>query len=145
VAAISLGFDPLWMLPGLAVMVALLGFRFLTRTVAGARRAGGGVLAGAVVFYAVVISAMVVTAWGTGLVVAASGATCFAVSDWVLGHRRFADRSPEDGWRSWCRTTSGRPCSSSGWRRAEVGRVGLLGLRLRLAREPRIVRRHARP
>jgi uncharacterized membrane protein YhhN len=94
VAAISFGFDPLWMLPGLAVMAGLLGFRFLTRTVAGARRAGGAALAGAVVFYAAVISAMVLAAWGTGLVVAAVGATCFAVSDWVLGHRRFAGPLP---------------------------------------------------
>ena len=94
VAAVATGFDPVWALPGFVVMAALLGYRFLTRTVAGARRAGGTVLAGAVVFYAVVISAMVVTAWGTGLVVAGAGATCFAVSDWVLGHRRFAGPLP---------------------------------------------------
>ena len=36
------------MAPGLVVMGVLLGFRFLTRTVVGARRAGGGALAGAV-------------------------------------------------------------------------------------------------
>jgi uncharacterized membrane protein YhhN len=94
VAASSLGVDVAWMAAGLLVMVALLGFRFVTRTVPGARRAGGGVLAGAVVFYAVVITVMVVTAWGTGLVLAASGATTFAVSDWVLGHRRFAGPLP---------------------------------------------------
>ena len=94
VAAVSIGLEPAWMIPGIVVMVGLLGYRFLTRTVAGAHRAGGTVLAGAVVVYAVVISAMVVAAWGTALVVAGVGATCFAVSDWVLGHRRFAGPLP---------------------------------------------------
>ena len=94
VAAVSAGFDPVWTLPGLVVMAGLLGYRFLTHTVAGAHRAGGSVLAGAVVVYAIVISVMVVTAWGTGLVLAGVGATCFAVSDWVLGHRRFAGPLP---------------------------------------------------
>lgn len=94
VAAASLGLEPIWVLPGVAVMAVLLGYRFLTHTVAGARAAGGYVLAGAVVFYAVVISAMVLSAWGTGLVVAGLGATMFAVSDWVLGHRRFAGPLP---------------------------------------------------
>jgi uncharacterized membrane protein YhhN len=94
VAASSLGLDPLWMLPGVVAMAVLLGYRFVTRIVAGARRAGGDVLAGAVAFYAVVISAMVVAAWGTGLVVAGFGATLFAVSDWVLGHRRFSGPLP---------------------------------------------------
>lgn len=93
-AAVATGIDPVWLIPGLVVMVGLLGYRFLTRIVAGAHRAGGPVLAGAVVFYSIVISAMVVTAWGTGLVVAGVGATCFAVSDWVLGHRRFVGPLP---------------------------------------------------
>ena len=52
---------------------SLLAFRFVTRTVPGARRAGGAGLAGAVVFYACVISAMVVTAWGTAPGSPASG------------------------------------------------------------------------
>lgn len=94
VAAISFGIEPAWAVPGLVVMVALLGFRFATRVVGGAHRSGGAVLAGAVVFYALVISLMVVTAWGTALVLAAVGATCFAISDWVLGHRRFAGPLP---------------------------------------------------
>ena len=94
VAASLLGVDLVWMLPGLGVMVALLGSRFATRTVPGAHRAGGRVLAGAVVFYAAVISAMVLTAWGTGLIVAGCGATLFALSDWVLGHRRFVGPLP---------------------------------------------------
>lgn len=76
----------LWAVPFLAV---LLGWRFATETLPGAKRSGGAVLAGAVVFYAVVISAMVICATGTGAWVAAVGAMLFAVSDWVLGHNRF--------------------------------------------------------
>lgn len=94
VAAVVIGVDAAWALPGLGVMVLLLGFRFLTHTVAGARRAGGPALAGAVVFYAIVIAAMVVASWATGSVVAGIGASLFAVSDWVLGHRRFAGPLP---------------------------------------------------
>lgn len=94
VAALLLGVDVVWMLPGVVVMVALLGYRFLSDTVRGARLAGGDVLAGAVLFYAAVISFMVVTAWGTGVLLAGIGATLFAVSDWVLGHRRFAGPLP---------------------------------------------------
>ena len=37
---------------------------------------------------------MTLTAWGTGIVLAGVGATLFAVSDWVLGHRRFAGPLP---------------------------------------------------
>lgn len=94
VAAVLLGIDVVWMVPGVLAMVALLGFRFLTRTVAGARRDGGDVLAGAVLVYAGVISVMTLTAWGTGIVLAGIGATLFALSDWVLGHRRFAGPLP---------------------------------------------------
>lgn len=93
-AAIGLGVEPVWMLPGVAVMIALLGFRFAARTVPGAHAAGGAVLAGAVVVYAAVISSMTITAWGTGVVVAGVGATSFAVSDWVIGHRRFVGPVP---------------------------------------------------
>ncbi len=88
-AAVSAGFDVWWAIPGAVFMLGLLWFRFAGRTVPGARRAGGAVLAGAVVCYACVISAMVVSAWGTGAALACLGATLFAVSDWVLGHRKF--------------------------------------------------------
>lgn len=70
-------------------MVVLLGWRFLPETVPGARRAGGTVLFVAVLAYAMIIAAMVVTATGTGSVVAALGAMLFAISDWVLGYDRF--------------------------------------------------------
>ena len=70
-------------------MAILLGWRFLPETVPGARRAGGTVLSVAVLAYAVIISAMVLTATGTGSVVAALGAMLFAISDWVLGYDRF--------------------------------------------------------
>jgi uncharacterized membrane protein YhhN len=93
-AAIAIEFQPAWVLPGVAFMLALLGFRFMSRTVPGARRAGGTVLAGAVVFYACVISTMVITAWATTAWVAATGASLFALSDWVLGHQRFAGPLP---------------------------------------------------
>jgi uncharacterized membrane protein YhhN len=93
-AAIAAGVEPSWMVPGVVVMIVLLGYRFVPRTLAGARRAGGPVLAGAVAFYAAVISVMAVTAWGTASWFAAIGATLFAVSDWVLGHRRFAGPLP---------------------------------------------------
>ena len=76
------------------VIAGLLGYRFATRTLPGAVEHGGRVLGGAVVFYAAVISAMVVTAWATGIVLAAVGAMLFAVSDWVLGHRRFVGPLP---------------------------------------------------
>lgn len=94
VAALSIGFDLAWSVPALVFLPPLFGFRFTTRTVPGARRAGGAVLAGAVVFYACVIGAMVVTAWGTAAWVAGVGAMLFAISDWVLGHQRFAGPLP---------------------------------------------------
>ena len=94
VAAMLIDFDPAWALIGAAFMVVLLSLRFATRTVPGARRLGGSVLAGAVVFYACVITAMVVTAWGTTVALAGVGAMAFAVSDWVLGHERFVGPIP---------------------------------------------------
>lgn len=94
VAALSIGFDPVWALPGIAFMIALMAFRFVSRIVPGARVAGGAVLAGAVIFYGCVITAMVITAWGTGVVLAGVGAMLFAASDWVLGHQRFVDPLP---------------------------------------------------
>lgn len=89
VAALSVGFDWVWAIPGVVFLAALLGFRFIGRIVPGANRQGGAVLAGAVGFYAVVISAMVVTAWATREWMAAGGAMLFAVSDWLLGYQRF--------------------------------------------------------
>jgi uncharacterized membrane protein YhhN len=93
-AAVAVGFDAPWAVPGVAFMLAMLAFRFAPRTVPGARREGGPVLAGAVVFYACVISAMVITAWATTAWVAAAGAMLFAISDWVLGHQRFVGPLP---------------------------------------------------
>lgn len=94
VSAALIGFDPLWAVPGVVAIGALLSYRFVGRTVPGARAAGGTVLAGAVVFYGCVIAAMVVTAWATTSWLAGVGAALFAVSDWVLGHRRFAGPLP---------------------------------------------------
>lgn len=94
VAGALSGFELPWSVPGLAFVAVLLGYRFATRTLPGARRHGGAVLAGAVVVYALVISAMVVTAWATGSAVAAVGAMAFAASDWVLGHQRFVGPLP---------------------------------------------------
>lgn len=93
-AALAVGFDPAWAIPGAVFVTGLLGFRFLTRIVPGANRHGGRVLAGAVVFYALVISAMVFTAWASAVWVAALGAMLFAVSDWVLGYQRFVGPLP---------------------------------------------------
>lgn len=97
-AAVQVGFSA-WALVGVAFMAALLAFRFVTRILPGARREGGPVLAGAVVFYGAVITLMVVTAWGIFATdspawLAGVGAMSFAVSDWVLGHTRFAGPLP---------------------------------------------------
>jgi uncharacterized membrane protein YhhN len=94
IAALLVDFELAWALVGVAFMAVLLGFRFATRTVPGARQRGGVVLAAAVVFYACVITAMVVTAWGTSAVLAGVGAMAFAASDWVLGHERFVGPIP---------------------------------------------------
>jgi uncharacterized membrane protein YhhN len=94
IAAVLVGFDAAWALVGAVFMAVLLGFRFATRTVPGARGRGGPVLAGAVVFYACVITSMVITAWGTTAILAGLGAMAFAASDWVLGHERFVDPLP---------------------------------------------------
>jgi uncharacterized membrane protein YhhN len=93
-AAAWIEFDSRWAAIGIGFMVAMLLYRFATHTVPGARRRGGPALANAVVFYACVITAMVVTAWGTTLWLAGVGACAFAVSDWVLGHQRFAGPLP---------------------------------------------------
>lgn len=83
-----------WMVPGALSMAALLGYRFASQTVAGARRQGGMVMEVAVWCYAAVITAMVVSAWGTGVAIVAAGATLFAVSDWILGYQRFVAPLP---------------------------------------------------
>jgi uncharacterized membrane protein YhhN len=79
--------------PRLAVafpfLAVLFGFRFVTRTIPGARSRGGPALGAAVVFYAAVIAAMVVTATGTPIWAAGVGAMLFAVSDWMIGYDRF--------------------------------------------------------
>ena len=93
-AALLVGFDTVWAVPGAVFVAGLLGFRFLTSIVPGARQHGGPILAGAVMFYAIVISAMVVTAWSSSAWLAAVGAMLFAVSDWVLGHQRFVGPLP---------------------------------------------------
>lgn len=97
-AALQVGWSA-WALVGVAFMVALLAFRFVSRILPGARQMGGPVLAGAVIFYGAVISLMVITAWGIFATdspawLAAVGAMLFAISDWVLGHTRFAGPLP---------------------------------------------------
>ena len=87
--AVLVGVSATTALLAVPFMTVLLGWRFLPETVPGARRAGGPVLMGAVLFYAVIISAMVLTATGTGRWAAAIGAMSFAVSDWILGFDRF--------------------------------------------------------
>ena len=94
VSALQVGFDARWALPGAVFVAGLMGYRFVSRIVPGARQHGGSVLAGAVVFYALVISAMVFTAWSSAAWLAAVGAMLFAVSDWVLGYQRFVGPLP---------------------------------------------------
>jgi uncharacterized membrane protein YhhN len=94
IAAVTSDFDLRWAVPGIVFSIALLGVRFLTRILPGAVEHGGPVLGAAVLFYALVISAMVVSAWATTIWIAALGAMLFAVSDWVLGHRRFVGPLP---------------------------------------------------
>jgi uncharacterized membrane protein YhhN len=94
VGAVLIDVRPARAWPGLVTMAVLLGFRFVSRTLPGAREQGGTALFGAVVFYGLVISAMVLSAWATGAWLAGVGASLFAISDWVLGHRRFAGPLP---------------------------------------------------
>lgn len=90
VAALAVGVSAPNVALAAPFLVVLLGYRFATETVPGARRHGGVPLAVAVAGYAVVISAMVASAYGTRSWVAAAGASLFAVSDWLLGRDRFA-------------------------------------------------------
>jgi uncharacterized membrane protein YhhN len=75
-------------LPGVALVVLLVAVVGRPVLVA-SRREGGAGLAGAVTAYMLVIGAMVVTAWGTGELLVAVGASVFMVSDAVLAHARF--------------------------------------------------------
>ena len=94
VAALAVGFHAPYLVPGLILVALLMGFRFVSQILPGARRFGGAVLAGAVAFYAVVISLMSVTAWTSGAVVAGCGAALFALSDWLIGYQRFVAPLP---------------------------------------------------
>ncbi len=67
------------------VLVAVVG----RRVVRAARAEGGAALAAAVAAYMTVIGAMVVSAWATGHLLVALGATVFMVSDAVLAVDRF--------------------------------------------------------
>lgn len=75
-------------------LAVLFGFRFVSRTIPGAKADGGVVLMGAVTFYALVIATMVTTATGTPVWLAAAGAMLFAVSDWMIGYDRFVQPFP---------------------------------------------------
>lgn len=97
VTALFVGVSIGRMWPAAVFLVALLGFRFVTHTIPGARQAGGRPMAIAVGIYAVVISLMVASAAGTGHWAAAVGAMLFAVSDWIIGYTRFVRRIPHDG------------------------------------------------
>jgi uncharacterized membrane protein YhhN len=73
---------PWWAWGGL---VAGVGLGLVTREVAPAAwRVVGPALAGPLVAYSLVIAAMLVVAWGTGLVLVAAGALVFAVSDTLI-------------------------------------------------------------
>lgn len=97
-AALQVGWSS-WAAVGAAGSMVLLAWRFATRTLRGARRLGGNLLAGTVACYGLVISLMTVAAWGmfdttSPAWMAGVGALLFAVSDWVLGHVRFAGPLP---------------------------------------------------
>lgn len=89
VTALLVGVSFPRLLIALPFLVALFGFRFVSRTIPGARRHGGAPLQAAVACYAVVIAVMVLTATGTPSWAAAAGAMTFAVSDWMIGYDRF--------------------------------------------------------
>ena len=87
-AAVALGVGPTAVF-GAVMAVLLLSYRFIPRVVPAARDSGGMLMVTAVLIYATIIAAMVTTAVGTGMWVAACGAALFALSDWVLGQRQF--------------------------------------------------------
>lgn len=76
---------------GLAGLALVVGMAAVVgrRVVPAAGAEGGPALAGAVAAYMTVIGAMVATAWATGHLLVAVGATVFMVSDAVLAHDRF--------------------------------------------------------
>ncbi len=74
---------------GALFVTVLFAWRFLPSVVPAARESGGRVMMVAVLFYASIIAAMVITATGTWRWLAVVGAALFAVSDWVLGQRKF--------------------------------------------------------
>lgn len=94
-AAVALGIGPTAVF-GAVMALLLLSYRFIPRVVPAARESGGTLMVTAVLIYATIIAAMVTTAAGTGLWVAACGALLFALSDWVLGQRQFlgSDKFP---------------------------------------------------
>jgi uncharacterized membrane protein YhhN len=71
------------------VLAALVAFQLGSGMLPGARRAGGPAMVVALAGYTLIISTMVVTAWGTPSWLAGAGATLFAVSDSMIGYRRF--------------------------------------------------------
>lgn len=76
-------------------LVAVAGAVVVTRQVVPATyRHGGAALAAPVALYTLVIAAMLVTAWWTGLVLVAAGATVFVCSDSVLALHRFVRPLP---------------------------------------------------
>jgi uncharacterized membrane protein YhhN len=94
-AFLAKGLDqPRWSVVAVLVLGALSA-TVARRVLPAARREGGWQLAGPVAAYVVVLSAMLVTAWMTGIALVALGATVFAVSDSVLALDRFTGR------RSW--------------------------------------------
>lgn len=97
VTALFVGVSVGRMWPAAIFLVALLGYRFVTQTLPGARRRGGAAMGAAVGGYAVVISLTVLSATGTAHWAAAAGAMLFAVSDWIIGYTRFVRRFSHDG------------------------------------------------
>jgi uncharacterized membrane protein YhhN len=87
-AAIALGVGVTGVF-GAAIAILLLSYRFIPLVIPAARVSGGTSMVTAVLIYATIIAAMVTTAVGTGVWVAACGALLFALSDWVLGQRQF--------------------------------------------------------
>lgn len=94
IAALQIGTDLTGIMIGLLVCAPLLGIGFPNRVVGGAYRAEGAGLATAVAAYGGLVGFTVVTAGGSGSWLALLGAVLFAMSDWVLGHRLFADPIP---------------------------------------------------
>ena len=82
---VALGLSLVGELALVVVMAAVVG----RRVVPAARAEAGQALAGAVAAYMTIIGAMVLTAWATGRLLVALGATAFMVSDAILALNRF--------------------------------------------------------